>query len=594
MSIFSESAILKELEYNLKTTPNIEDFLETANSLLASLSEAQYDKVTQKLKLSILDIERFVKVNNCQVISNPRAFAKANIPSDDGLLSYTIFGISKEERSGIYAYIDLHGWFIDPSCYKTWTRLDKNVKSCIHGIDTFIINEKGELVQDPNGKCGIEFLRKNLDKIKFKSNESIKRDISVKYLDANRNNMFIKKYLVIPAYYRDKNTSGSSNRIVGLSGINKLYSDLIIASNALTATQDYMFDATDAMNGRVQEIILNIYNWFTGAQSANIQEKNASGIQGKFGILKRANQTKTSNYSSRLVISAPELKASNPEAVKVNFDYTAIPLSACLADFKDFIIFHARRFFDNQFMGIETFPVIDKTGKVVYKELDSPQIYFSDERINQEMERFLHGYINRFVPIEVPVKNEGNEKYYMQFKGRYGDVPPTNPEVIYNRRLTWCDILFIAAVEATKDKHVLITRFPIDAYTNQFATKIFVSSTRETEPMTIENEYYPNYPKIREEDIGMDTSNRFIDTLTFSNLYLPGIGGDYDGDQVTIKGVYTEEANEELEEFMNSKQNFINFGGKPSRKSEGDVIQSIYVFTKVLSDTNLKEEIQFN
>ena len=31
---------------------------------------------------------------------------------------------------------------------------------------------------------------------------------------------------------------------------------------------------------------------------------------------------------------------------------------------------------------------------------------------------------------------------------------------------------------------------------------------------------------IREKDIGTDTSNVFVDTLRFSNLYLNSIGGD--------------------------------------------------------------------
>lgn len=133
-----------------------------------------------------------------------------------------------------------------------------------------------------------------------------------------------------------------------------------------------------------------------------------------------------------------------------------------------------------------------------------------------------------------------------------------------------------------------------DSFTNQIVTKVTVSCTKVSEPMTIDNVYYEYYPKIREEDIGTDTSNKFIDTMNFSNLYLKGMGGDYDGDQITVKGVYTEEANQELEEFMKSKQNFITFGGKPSKASEGDAIQSIYAFTKVLSDTKLTQNIQFN
>ena len=463
--IFSTDSLLKELSLISRNNSSINDFLDEANELLLSLNEEQYEKVTRHLRLDILDIERFVKVNNCQPITNPRAFAKNNIPSDDGLLSNKIFGITKEERAGIFAYIDLHGWFIDPSCYKSWCKIDKNIKSIVHGIDTFSINEKGELVQDPAGKTGIDFLRKNINRIKFATNASIKRDINVQYLEKNRDKMFIQKYLVIPPMYRDKNTTTES-RTVGLSGINKLYNDLIVASNALTATQDYMFDATDSMKGRVQEIILNIYNWFCGVSSSTSSEINNRGIQGKFGILRRANMSKTANYSSRLVITAPELKAEKPSEMKVDLETSAIPMSACIAAFRDFVIFQTRRFFDNEFNGIQTYPVINnKTGKVEYKELDSPEIYFSDDRIIKEMERFLHGYNNRFVPIEVPIKNS-NKPVYLMFRGRYGNMPnKENPEAIYQRRLTWCDVFFIACMEAIKGKHVLITRFPINVVT---------------------------------------------------------------------------------------------------------------------------------
>mgnify|MGYP007092389746 FL=1 len=41
----------------------------------------------------------------------------------------------------------------------------------------------------------------------------------------------------------------------------------------------------------------------------------------------------------------------------------------------------------------------------------------------------------------------------------------------------------------------------------------------------VDRKYYPKYPKIRQEDIGTDTSNKFIDTLNISNLFLNGIGG---------------------------------------------------------------------
>ena len=52
-----------------------------------------------------------------------------------------------------------------------------------------------------------------------------------------------------------------------------------------------------------------------------------------------------------------------------------------------------------------------------------------------------------------------------------------------------------------------------------------MSSTRETEPVYYNNEFYRYYPKIRPEDIGSNTSDKFIDTLWISNLLLDAIGG---------------------------------------------------------------------
>lgn len=100
--------------------------------------------------------------------------------------------------------------------------------------------------------------------------------------------------------------------------------------------------------------------------------------------------------------------------------------------------------------------------------------------------------------------------------------------------------------------------------------------------------YYPKYPKIRQKDLGTDTSNKFIDTLNISNLMLDGIGGDYDGDQVTVKGIYSEEANKELTDIINSKRNLLGLDGKGVRTSDKEAIQAMYSLTRVLDEDKKK------
>ena len=254
-----------------------------------------------------------------------------------------------------------------------------------------------------------------------------------------------------------------------------------------------------------------------------------------------------------------------------------------------------------------TYDVLDsKSGKIISYPLGNWRSEFSDDNIKKQIERFMKGYSNRFIPIEVPVLDSKGKtkKVKMRFTGyniNANDVEQFNAQTIgkdkiVNRDLTWCDILYMCAVEVTLDKKILITRFPMDSYYNQFPTNLTVASTKDTEPMYIPNtkfttKVYKRYPKIRQETIGSNTSNAFIDSLNISNPHLPSIGGDYDGDQVTIKGVYSEEANAELDKYMNSKAYMIGLDGVSVRKTTKEGVQALYSLTMVLSDSNLTEKI---
>lgn len=483
-----------------------------------------YNQKIDQLSLEICDVDKYVKLNELKEVSNPMFFIRKGVPAPDGLLSNEIFGLTKDDRESTFAYIDLHGLFIDPSCYKQWCKLDKNIKAIVHRTDTFRINEKGEIEQDPKGKNGVKFLKDNIDKIKFRSTGSVQRDLRIKYIKKNMKKMFITKYLVIPPYYRDVDTLQKGKTNIG--AVNKLYARLISNSVALTSTQDMgFFDNTGAICGTIQETLVIIYDWFIGNTNSSIVEPG-TGIAGKLGLLRMANQSKTTDYSSRLVISSADLKVEFTDDMKVNLDYTSIPLAAAMANYKPFMMFHVRKFFENEFEGLMKYPVRGKDGKVEMLTPKDPQIVFSDERIETEMNRYLHGYSNRLIPVEIPVE-ENNKIYRMRFKGRSNmNNEPASIDNAFNRDLTWCDIFYMCAVEATKDKMILITRYPIESQYSQVSTGVIVASTNETEPVYVNDTYYPSYPRIRQEDIGKDTSAMFVDICQMSNLLLDGLGAD--------------------------------------------------------------------
>ena len=61
---------------------------------------------------------------------------------------------------------------------------------------------------------------------------------------------------------------------------------------------------------------------------------------------------------------------------------------------------------------------------------------------------------------------------------------------------------------------------------------------------------------------------------------------------MSVKGVYTEEANEEIDKFINSKANYIGLDGKCNLVTTNESIQSMYDLTKVLPGTKL-DKVEF-
>ena len=63
------------------------------------------------MKLYLLNIDKFVAVNELQEVSNPIALGRGFIPTPDGVLSQEIFGTSTKERKMTFAYLNV--WIVE-------------------------------------------------------------------------------------------------------------------------------------------------------------------------------------------------------------------------------------------------------------------------------------------------------------------------------------------------------------------------------------------------------------------------------------------------------------------------------------------------
>lgn len=525
------------------------------------------------MKIDLFDVEEFIKINNLKEITSPVIFQQGDIPNPDGLLSNEIFGVTTKSRKETFAYIDLGGYFFHPHIYKAIRRMFRNIDKIVNGELFYSLDKNGRLVEDnENGQTGIEFLYDNWDKINWTKEGENTKEINIRHERENllkvykRNEIFMHYQIVIPVFYRDITTG---TRGATTDDINNLYTKLIRYATLIKNKNMFDFQFTST-NYNIQTTLIDIYDYF----KQKIEKKN--------GLIRRYLMGKSVDNCTRAVITAPTFHSNTPEDAFVSFQYSALPMSHVLSLAAPFIVQYLKNFFERELIDQqEKKPLYDSSGRLekLY-ELDNPESYFNDRYINKMINEFIRDPESRFKKIEVPIKSKDKKRViYLLFTG-YHPTAVTKADIPELRPMTVCDLLYMACEYVTRNKHTLITRYPINDEFGVFVSRIRVSSTTKTVPLVVNGYLYKWYPLVEPKTPLSEVGSKFIDAVKFSHSYLKGIEGDYDGDQTTVKILWTQEANEECERVMFGKSFFINASGKCIRNISNEATQTFFVLTK--------------
>ena len=265
----------------------------------------------------------------------------------------------------------------------------------------------------------------------------------------------------------------------------------------------------------MQQCLVDIYNQFKGQ------------IEKKKGVIRNNLLGKSIDYGSRIVISSANATHNRIEDMQTTFYYTGVPLSFCIAAFTPFFVGWIQNFFRNELdrTGLK-YPVYNrKTKEIIYYELIENQ--YNDEDIKKMMNKYIHSYNERFDVIKLKTKDENYPEVQMRFRGHKIDDKDFDPNenTLTGRSFTLTDLMFLAAVDITKDKHVYITRYPIADYKSIFPTRITVVTTTETEKVEIDGKVYEHYPKIDLNTDPSEVATKFVEVVQMTNVYLAAIGG---------------------------------------------------------------------
>lgn len=506
------------------------------------------------MELSVLDIEKFVKVNDLQPVTALTFFEATGAPTEGGLFSVSIFGRpGSEERRRRWAYIDLNGRFLHPLIYKTLCQLDRKFPELVANMRRVRLTRGGQMQEVPededDGWTGIDGLYEHWEEINWGAAESgSQRGERVGLLKTVPKDLaFVTKWPVMPALYRDVDTS-SSGGIKEVPPINNLYVQVMVSSP--TKISGLVF-ADGTRKRRAQEALLELHR-------ASLEL-----IAGKKGLIQERVLGKYTDWSVRGVLSGPALaKAERPGDQEVPFGYLGVPLYLVINMFQPFVIKRLSEIFNAYASGLERILVRRSEGtELEFFELPpDARSQLGPELYKKWVSRFMRSQENRLDPVSVTT-------------GRGKEITLPLYDADLGRPTTLLDLFYIVAHDVIADKHVMFTRYPVEDFRACHFAKMSVLTTEETEKRVIKEREFTRYPVVGD-------TMRWVDSIRLNNSYTKAMGADYDGDTHRMIGIFTQEANEEAARLIEKPTNYADGQGLFSRPIANEAILTIYSLTK--------------
>lgn len=534
------------------------------------------------MQIRTLNADKFISLYNVREVTSYQLTGPGSLFDPD------IFG-QRNDKEIQYGYINLKGYYIDPSTYGVASRVFRELLSIVDGSKKYTINKDGSLEVDPeNGHTGLRWFYENLEDIRFNkirdtlatgTNRMQSKLMKKAFLKLKRGDIFISKLIVMPMRYRDINTEDEKN--VQIDELNQMYMDLIKA----VATKE-RFKNTDERNStildyKIQQLLQSIY------------EFQCSKIFGKTGAQRSLALSRSVDNCTNSVIVAPEVKLNDIIGKSdAALDNAKVPLHHIL----NMHPVHTLSATKQILMQLRNVGLIQS-------DLDEFEYFYNEVHIKEEIENYYNSPAMRFEPVKQP----NGELVNIWVKHDNDEKPISRP-------IIWLEIFYLATQLYINNVRGILTRYPVTTKNSTVPVRWTVATLVDelaTEYIYIDEEAANNndaflilekFPQLSKY-LGKVSQSRipslFSETTQFSNMYLDGLDGDYDGDRVNLRTIYSKEGVKEIDDYMNSAISALHIDGTNVFTLSNECVQGLWNLTtdkhlklgkvKVTVDMNLKE-----
>ena len=486
----------------------------------------------------------------------------SNIFHRNGLFSTEIFGnVGTEARNRTFGYIDLNCEILHPIVYYAIITLKSFYKQIMEGSLLAEWDPKtSSFVKSNSDKAqtGYEFFFSHVDELKFDDNGIDKRKFYINLYNKaiSEGKYKLRYHLVLPAGIRDYTVD--ENGKPQEDEINPFYRKLIFQS----ALIDYVVykkspEVFDSIRNSLQTTSLDIFNYLE-----SLLEGKHKLILGKWLTRKIFNSTR--NVLANYIEKADNINDPN----RMLYNNTYVGLHQFVRSLAPKTIYEIKNFTRDIFVENNTFAYLTNAKTLRKEEVLSTHIQKDYDQFTtyDGIEKLIANFGNldlRHLPITL---NKGkhylgliyNDGKYVKF---FQDIEelPSNLSRDHVSPITLAEFLYLSVYKLSDKYPMLVTRYPITGYGSIYPSIVKVQTTvsfSKLEELDFEwkpsGNIIPCFPKR-----GLE----FFNAMSANISHYAALGADIDGDTLSGIAVTTDEAIEEIYNYLKKKEYYVSSDG---------------------------------
>lgn len=483
--------------------------------------------------------------------------------NEDGLFSTTIFGrVGDKGRDKNFSYINIKVKVFHPLIHKAIVNLKGLYGEIMQGKTYAVFDEKERdfiKSNEVDGSTGFDFFVKHWENISFRKTDSPKRTQKIKMIEKYKDRAMTDKILVMPAGLRDVQVVSGGR--MEFDEINDLYRRVIGISRTIASGDEKVNSpALNYSRMQLQNLFNDIYDYIT-----TMLEKKKGLVQNKWASRRIFHGT--SNVISAMDSSKKYLGGRG--AAKATD--TIMGLYQLMMGCQPLAIHLIRSGFLSEVFNLDQ---PDTQAKLV-----DPKTYKADL---VDVPPIVKDRWTTIDGVQKVLKSFGDEKHrhdYIKIEGRYLGLIYKGPDMTFRifsdidelpdhldkkhvEPISLVEFLYLAGYKRWNKLKCTVTRYPVAGLGSTYPSNIYVKTSVVGESRY---ELDANWEIIGDDHLALEFPTRdpkaFVNSLSVSTTRLSRLGGDFDGDTCSANILFSDNAINEIDKTLSSREAYIDPAG---------------------------------